>query len=139
MVNIGSMYSLFGPPASVNYAAAKSGILGLMRALAVELGAKSIQVNAILPGWIEMEMTRARSFADPVANESVRSKTPAGRWGQPNDLAGAVVFLASRASEFITGVALPVDGGYAVTDRPLSSWRFRKDGSTGESALPRRP
>ena len=115
IVNVGSMYSLFGPPGFSDYAAAKSGIVGLTRALAVELAPHGIQVNAILPGWFETDLTRGGP-REPWG-ESIRRKTPAGRWGEPADLAGAVVFLASPASDFVTGVALAVDGGYSVADR----------------------
>jgi 2-deoxy-D-gluconate 3-dehydrogenase len=117
IINIGSMYSLYGPPSYANYAAAKSGILGLTRALAVELAAHRIQVNAILPGWFETALT---SGAPPTEwGERIRRKTPAGRWGNLEDLVGAVVFFASKASDFVSGTALPVDGGYAVADRLL--------------------
>jgi 2-deoxy-D-gluconate 3-dehydrogenase len=115
IINIGSMYSVYGPPASVNYASAKAGLLGLTRALAVELAPHNIQVNAILPGWFPTEMT-GRLPNSPLG-EQIRRKTPAGRWGDPQDLVGAAVFLASRASDFVTGVQLPVDGGYLVSDR----------------------
>lgn len=115
IINIGSMYSLYGPPSYVNYAAAKTGVLGLTRALAVELAIHGIQVNAILPGWFETDMTRGGPGSE--WGERIRRKTPAARWGDPDDLVGAAVFLASSASDFVTGVALPVDGGYAVADR----------------------
>jgi 2-deoxy-D-gluconate 3-dehydrogenase len=115
IINVGSMYSLFGPPGFADYAAAKTGVLGLTRALAVELGPDDIQVNAILPGWYETDLTRGGPTE--TWGELIRRKTPAGRWGNPEDLAGAVVFLASRASDFVTGAALPVDGGYSVADR----------------------
>ena len=117
IINLGSMYSLYGPPGSVSYASAKTGILGLTRALAVELAAQGIQVNAILPGWYETDLTRGGPGSE--WGERIRAKTPAGRWGKPEDLTGAAVFLASPASDFVTGVALPVDGGYAVADRFL--------------------
>ncbi|GGO94372.1 SDR family NAD(P)-dependent oxidoreductase [Wenjunlia tyrosinilytica] len=117
IVNIGSMYSLYGPPGFVNYAAAKTGILGLTRAMAVELGVHGIQVNAILPGWYETDITQGVPATE--RGERVRRKTPAGRWGEPGDLVGAAVFLAGSASDFVTGVALPVDGGYAIADRLL--------------------
>ncbi|MDM7916403.1 MAG: SDR family NAD(P)-dependent oxidoreductase [Candidatus Eisenbacteria bacterium] len=117
IVAIGSMYSLFGPPRYANYAAAKSGILGLTRALAVELAMHRIQVNAILPGWFETALTGTSRHTE--WGERIRRKTPAARWGEPEDLVGAAIFLSSRASDFVTGVALPVDGGYAVADRLL--------------------
>jgi 2-deoxy-D-gluconate 3-dehydrogenase len=115
IVNIGSMYSVFGPPAATSYAAAKTGMLGLTRALAVELAEHDIQVNAILPGWYETGLTRGAPASD--WGEVIRRKTPAGRWGDPRDLVGAVVFFAAAASDFVTGTALPVDGGYSVADR----------------------
>lgn len=117
IINTGSMYSLFGPPSSVGYASAKAGLLGLTRALAVELAAHGIQVNALLPGWFETAMTGDGRHSE--WGERIRSKTPAARWGEPDDLVGTTVFLASAASTFVTGVALPVDGGYAVADRLL--------------------
>jgi 2-dehydro-3-deoxy-D-gluconate 5-dehydrogenase len=116
IVNIGSMFSLFGPRSFAAYAAAKSGILGLTRALAVELG-PTIQVNAVLPGWFETSLTRDTRASS--RGDEIRRRTPAGRWGEPEDLVGPTVFLASPASDFVTGIALPVDGGYAVSERLL--------------------
>ncbi|HZD18392.1 MAG TPA: SDR family oxidoreductase [Actinomycetota bacterium] len=115
IVNVGSMYSLFGPPGFSDYAAAKTGIMGLTRALAVELAPHGIQVNAILPGWFETDLTRGGPRQP--WGEAIRRKTPAGRWGEVEDLAGTLVFLSSSASDFVTGVAIPVDGGYSVADR----------------------
>jgi 2-deoxy-D-gluconate 3-dehydrogenase len=115
IINIGSMYSVFGPPEFADYAAAKSGMLGLTRALAVELAADRIQVNALLPGWFETDLTRGMPAGE--AGEYIRRKTPAGRWGVGGDLVGPIVFLASSASDFVTGAVVPVDGGYAVADR----------------------
>jgi 2-dehydro-3-deoxy-D-gluconate 5-dehydrogenase len=109
------MYSLFGPPDFADYAAAKAGILGLTRALAVELAPHNIQVNAMVPGWYETDLTRG--LPDTTLRQEIRRKTPAGRWGNPEDLVGTAVFLASRASDFVTGVAIPVDGGYSVAER----------------------
>jgi 2-dehydro-3-deoxy-D-gluconate 5-dehydrogenase len=116
IVNVGSMFSLFGPPGFSRYAAAKTGLLGLTRALAVEL-APTIQVNAVLPGWFETDLTRGTRAS--ARGEEIRRRTPAARWGEPGDLVGPTVFLASAASDFVTGVALPVDGGYAVSERLL--------------------
>jgi len=117
IINIGSLYSLAGVPNAISYGATKHGILGLTRALAVELGPHNIQVNAILPGYCETAMTEALK-GTPLF-DWVRRKTPAGRWGSPEDMAGAAVFFASPASGFVTGAALTVDGGYSITDRPV--------------------
>lgn len=117
IINIGSLYSLAGVPNGVAYGATKHGIVGLTRAMAVELGAHNIQVNAILPGWYQTAMTQ--HLKNSPSFDFVRRKTPAGRWGNPRDLIGAAVFLVSAGSAFVTGVALPIDGGYSITDRPL--------------------
>lgn len=115
MVNIGSSYSIYGTPAFVGYGASKAGVLGLTRGLAIELAPHDIQVNAILPGWYITDMTGG--FDGSPRKEEIRRKTPAGRWGTPEDLVGAVVFLASAASDFVTGIGLPVDGGYLISER----------------------
>jgi 2-deoxy-D-gluconate 3-dehydrogenase len=116
IINLGSMYSVFGPPRAVGYASAKAGILGLSRALAVELAPHGIRSNAILPGWIETAMT-AKPLGGEIGYE-VHRTTPAGRFGRPGDLVGAAIYLASDASAFVTGIELPVDGGYRVCERP---------------------
>jgi 2-deoxy-D-gluconate 3-dehydrogenase len=115
IINIASIYARYGPPDFAHYPSAKAGLLGLTRALAVELAPHRIQVNAILPGWFPTAMTG--ELPHTALGEQIRRKTPAGRWGEPGDLVGATIFLASRASDFITGVELPVDGGYLVADR----------------------
>ncbi len=115
IINIGSMYSLFGPPNVTNYAAAKTGILGLTRGLAVELAVHNIQVNALLPGWHKTDLNR--DLLDGPLGEEIRHKTPARRLGTADDLAGAAIFLASDAAEFVTGTTLVVDGGYSIMDR----------------------
>ena len=117
IINVSSMYALYGPPNVASYAASKTGLLGLTRSLAVELSKHNIQVNAILPGWYLTEMTGHLKNL-PLA-EYVRRKTPAGRWGDPKDLVGVAILLASAASDFMTGAAIPVDGGYSVADRLL--------------------
>ena len=114
IVNIGSMYSLFGAPLVAPYGASKGGLLALTRSLAAAWAADNIQVNAILPGWINSDLTRSAREQIEGLHNIVMSRTPAGRWGEPGDLAGAAVFLASAASDFVTGVALPVDGGFSV-------------------------
>jgi 2-dehydro-3-deoxy-D-gluconate 5-dehydrogenase len=117
ILNIGSIYSLFGAPEHADYGTAKTAILGLTRALAVELAPHHIQVNALLPGWFETDLTRG--LPGTPRGQQIRRKTPAGRWGTPEDLVGAAIFLASTASDFVTGVQVPVDGGYAVAERLL--------------------
>ena len=115
IINIGSMYSLFGAPSYADYTAAKTGTLGLTRALAVEFAPHRIQVNAILPGWYETDLTRG--LPSQPMGEQIRRRTPARRWGVPEDLVGTAVYLASPASDFVTGAHIPVDGGYHVADR----------------------
>lgn len=114
VINIGSMYSIFGSPRVLPYAASKGGVIQLTKSLAVSWARDGIQVNAILPGWITTEMTAGVASSGPM-HDSIVARTPAGRFGEPEELAGAAVFLASHASDFVTGVALPVDGGYAVS------------------------
>ena len=113
IVNIGSAYSVFGTPEFVDYGSSKTGVLGLTRGLAIELAPHNIQVNAILPGWYETDMTSGHVTS---RGDEIRNKTPAGRWGIPEDLVGAAVFLSSEASAFVTGIGLPVDGGYTISE-----------------------
>ncbi|HUZ76905.1 MAG TPA: glucose 1-dehydrogenase [Chloroflexota bacterium] len=113
IINIGSMMSLFGASYSPAYGASKGGIVQLTKSLAMAWAADNIQVNAILPGWIDTELTQQARIDVPGLNEMVLDRTPAGRWGRPEDMAGVGVFLASAASNFVTGAAIPVDGGYA--------------------------
>lgn len=113
VVNIGSMMSIFGASFTAAYAASKGGIVQLTKALATAWAVDNIQVNAVLPGWIDTALTqRARREIDGL-HERALARTPAGRWGVPDDLAGIAVFLTSRASDFVTGTAIPVDGGYS--------------------------
>jgi 2-dehydro-3-deoxy-D-gluconate 5-dehydrogenase len=112
IINIGSMYSFFGSGLIPSYSAAKGAIVQLTKSMAIELAPHNIQVNAIAPGWIETDMT-APVKSMPL-NAEILSRTPAGRWGQPEEVAGTAVFLASRASDFVTGTTIPVDGGYAI-------------------------
>jgi 2-deoxy-D-gluconate 3-dehydrogenase len=114
IVNIGSMTSIFGGAKLAPYGASKGGVVQMTRSLAVAWGQDNIQVNAILPGWIDTELTiRARKEIEGLHERAV-SRTPAGRWGTPADLAGTAVMLCSRASDFVTGVAIPVDGGFST-------------------------
>ena len=110
IINIGSMMSIFGAA----YAASKGGIVQFTRACATAWAKENIQVNAVLPGWIDTDLTRGARREVAGLHESVLARTPAGRWGDPKDFAGIAVFLASAASDFVTGAAIPVDGGYSV-------------------------
>jgi 2-deoxy-D-gluconate 3-dehydrogenase len=115
IVNIGSMYSLFGAPLGAPYAASKGGIVQLTRSLAASWAKENIQVNAVLPGWIDTALTRQARIDIPELDARVHARTPAGRWGEPDDHKGVAVFLASAASDFVTGASIPVDGGYAIS------------------------
>jgi len=114
VINIGSMMSIFGASFTTPYAASKGGIVQMTRAMACAWAKDNIQVNAVLPGWIDTDLTRGARKDVPGLHERVLARTPAGRWGDPGDFAGVAVFLASPASDFLTGTALPVDGGYSV-------------------------
>ena len=114
IINIGSIASIFGSSYACSYAASKGAIVQLTKSLALAWAADNIQVNAIRPGWIETEMTDRAREQVPGLNERVLTRTPAARWAKPDDLAGTAVWLASPASDFVTGVAVPVDGGYSV-------------------------
>ncbi len=114
IIQIGSMLSIFGAPYASVYGASKGGIVQLTRSLATAWAKDGIQVNAVLPGWIDTDLTRGAREQVPGLYDRVLARTPAGRWGDPKDLAGIAVFLASAASDFITGTAIPVDGGYSV-------------------------
>jgi 2-dehydro-3-deoxy-D-gluconate 5-dehydrogenase len=114
IINNGSMFSLFGGSHVLAYGASKGGVVQLTKSLAVAWAKDNIQVNAILPGWLHTDLTNRAMQELPGLYERVLARTPQGRWGQPDDLAGAAIFLASRASDFVTGVALVVDGGYSV-------------------------
>jgi 2-deoxy-D-gluconate 3-dehydrogenase len=111
IINIASMLSFQGGVLVPSYTAAKSGVAGLTRALANEWAAKGINVNAIAPGYMATENT-APIRADPQRNQAILERIPAGRWGQPSDLQGAVVFLSSSASDYVNGLILQVDGGW---------------------------
>lgn len=112
IINIVSEYATFGGPGLVSYSASKHGLVGLTKTMAIDM-APNFQVNAIQPGWIETPMTEVVKGNEPM-NTEVLTRTPMGRWGQPSDHAGAAVFLASSASDFVTGVTIPVDGGYRI-------------------------
>jgi 2-deoxy-D-gluconate 3-dehydrogenase len=114
IINIGSMFALFGSAYAAPYAASKGALVQLTKSLATAWAADNIQVNAVLPGWIDTELTRDARQQVAGLHERVLARTPAGRWGVAEDLAGIAVFLASPASDFITGAAIPVDGGFSA-------------------------
>jgi 2-deoxy-D-gluconate 3-dehydrogenase len=111
IINIASLLSFQGGIRVPSYAAAKSGVAGLTKALANELAPKGVQVNAIAPGYITTNNTAALQ-ADETRNRQILERIPTGRWGKPEDIAGAAVFLASPASDYVTGHVLAVDGGW---------------------------
>jgi 2-dehydro-3-deoxy-D-gluconate 5-dehydrogenase len=114
IINIGSMMSIFGAAFVTAYGPSKGGIVQLTRVCATAWARDNIQVNAVLPGWIDTDLTtRARQEVQGL-HERVLTRTPAGRWGLIDDMSGIAVFLASPASDFVTGTAIPVDGGYSI-------------------------
>jgi NAD(P)-dependent dehydrogenase (short-subunit alcohol dehydrogenase family) len=113
IVNTGSMYSFFGAPHAPAYAASKGGVAQLTKSLAVAWAKDGIRVNAVAPGWIATELTRP-AMADETRSRAIVERTPMARWGEPEDVAAAALFLLSDAARFVTGVVLPVDGGYLV-------------------------
>ena len=115
IISIGSMFSIFGGGGSgVPYAASKGGIVQLAKSFAVAWAADNIQSNAILPGWFMTELTQAIPETQPERYDLINRRIPTGRWGDPAELQGAAVFLASRASDYVTGAVITVDGGYSV-------------------------
>jgi len=114
VINIGSIMSLFGAAYAAAYSASKGGIVQFTKSLAVAWAKDNIQANAVLPGWIDTELTVGARAQVAGLHERVLARTPAGRWGVPQDLAGVAVFLASAGSDFVTGTAITVDGGYAA-------------------------
>ena len=115
IINIGSMYSYFGSAVAPSYSAAKGAIVQLTKSMAIELAPYNVQVNAIAPGWFVTDMTApVRSPELKEMNDEILLRTPAGRWGQTDELIGTAIFLASQASDFVTGALIPVDGGYAI-------------------------
>lgn len=113
VVNIASMYARFGSPRNPAYGSSKAGVEQLTKSLAIAWAEDGIRVNAVAPGFVVTEQS-ARARQDPAFVKAVEARTPAGRWGQPGDIAGAVMFLASPAAAFVTGTCLAVDGGYSV-------------------------
>ena len=111
IINIASLLSFQGGIRVPSYTASKSGVAGLTKILANEWASKGISVNAIAPGYFDTNNTEALR-ADENRNRAILERIPAGRWGKPDDIGGAAVFLASRASDYVNGVVLPVDGGW---------------------------
>ena len=114
IINIGSMMSIFGAAFATAYAASKGGMVQMSKAMATAWAKDNIQVNAILPGWIDTALTKRAREQITGLHESVLKRTPAARWGVPADFAGIAVFLAATASDYVTGAAITVDGGYSV-------------------------
>jgi len=114
IINTGSMMSLFGSSFAPAYAASKGGIVQFTKSCALSWAPANIQVNAVLPGWITTELTERAQAEVPGLYERVLGRIPTGRWGEWDDMAGVAVFLASAASDYVTGVTIPVDGGYAA-------------------------
>jgi 2-dehydro-3-deoxy-D-gluconate 5-dehydrogenase len=115
IINIASMYSYFGSGLIPSYSAAKGAVVQLTKSMAIELAPHNIQVNAIAPGWIETDMTAPVRTTDmKPMNDEILARTPAGRWGQAEEVAGTAVYLAGCASDFVTGETIRVDGGYAI-------------------------
>ena len=114
IINIGSLLSTFGAAFAPAYGASKGGVVQLTKSLAVAWARDNIQVNAVLPGWIDTALSRDARRQVPGLEQRAVDRTPIGRWGRTDDLAGVAVFLASAASDFVTGASIPVDGGYSI-------------------------
>ncbi|WP_137180627.1 SDR family NAD(P)-dependent oxidoreductase [Roseomonas sp. AR75] len=114
VINVGSILSLFGVPFSPAYGASKGAIVQYTRSLATAWATEGITANAVLPGWIDTDLTRRGRSEVPTLHDSVLGRTPMKRWGVPQDLAGIAAFLASDAAAFVTGTAIPVDGGFSI-------------------------
>jgi 2-deoxy-D-gluconate 3-dehydrogenase len=114
IINIGSMFAIFGAPAVPAYAASKGGVVQLTKSLAVAWAPDNIQVNALMPGFINTDLSAGGKRDIPGLAEGVEARTPAGRWGEPEDCSATAVFLASSGADFVTGACIAVDGGYSV-------------------------
>ena len=114
VINIGSMMSIFANETLAPYSASKGGVVQFTKACAAAWAKDNILVNSILPGWITTDMTETLRVNVPERYRTITERTPAKRWGRPDELAGTAVFLATVASDFVTGTAIPVDGGYSI-------------------------
>ena len=114
IVNIGSMYSIFGSPITPGYAASKGGIVALTRSCAVAWAKEGIRCNAVAPGWIKTNMARPM-WEDPEQAQPIIDRTPIGRWGEAEEVGDVIGFLCSYEARFVTGVLIPVDGGYSIS------------------------
>ena len=114
IINIASINAVFGSPYGTAYSASKGGLVQLTKSLALAWAKENIQVNAILPGWFDTEMTEAARAQVPGLNERVLARVPVGRWAEPRDIAGTAVWLAGRGSDFVTGTCVTVDGGFSA-------------------------
>jgi len=114
IVNIASIYSFFGSTIAPGYAASKGGIVALTRSFAASWAPDGIRCNAVAPGWIRTGMAQP-AWEDPVQEAEISARTPMGRWGEPEELGDVIAFLCSPAARFVTGVVLPVDGGYSIS------------------------
>jgi 2-dehydro-3-deoxy-D-gluconate 5-dehydrogenase len=113
IINISSIYGLFGNPVAASYSASKGALIQLTKSMAIEFAPSNVQVNVIVPGYFHSDLTE-QFKATPFYEETTK-RTPAGRWGQTDELAGTAIFLASRASDYVTGATLVVDGGYSIS------------------------
>jgi NAD(P)-dependent dehydrogenase (short-subunit alcohol dehydrogenase family) len=113
VVNLASMWSFFGSPKSPAYAASKSGVVALTRSMATAWGPKGVRANAVAPGWVLTRMAMGAKN-DPERGPKITDRIALGRWAEPSDVANAIQFLASEEASYITGVVLPVDGGYSI-------------------------
>ncbi len=126
IVVTGSMFSVFGCPHAIEYGASKGAAVQVAKSLAAAWARQNIQVNAILPGYLETDIIADAKRDDRIFDQSVSARTPLGRWGKPDDLAGIAVFLCSKASDFVTGAVIPVDGGYSITADQPSGYEDRE-------------
>jgi 2-deoxy-D-gluconate 3-dehydrogenase len=108
------MLSIFGASFSTAYGASKGGIVQMTRSMATAWAEDNIQINAVLPGWIDTALTQQARKDVEGLHQRILDRTPAGRWGKPEDHAGIAIFLASPASDFVTGTAIPIDGGFSI-------------------------